>query len=50
MHLLLTSSAALFSLAQSGNVRPGLPYIDILVLLVGVAGACFAVCRSANRR
>ena len=50
MSLLLTSVSGLISLAQSGNAVPGLPYIDILVLVVGVAGACFAVCRSANRR
>ncbi|MCA8986982.1 MAG: hypothetical protein KDA78_05045 [Planctomycetaceae bacterium] len=37
-------------LAQSSNPTPGFPIIDTLIVLVGVGGAIFAVCRSANRR
>jgi len=40
----------IISLAQSSNVSTGFPFIDAVIVLAGVAGAVFAVCRSANRR
>lgn len=36
-------------LAQAGNTGPGFPFVDAVIVFAGVAGAVFAVCRSANR-
>ncbi len=37
--------------AQSSNTGGGgIPWIDLLIVLAGIGGVLFAVCRSANRR
>ncbi len=35
--------------AASGG-GSGFPFVNVLLLLAGIGGALFAVCRSANRR
>ncbi|MBR9802144.1 hypothetical protein GYB59_10815 [bacterium] len=48
----MTGIASLLSLpllAQAGGGGTGFPFVDTLIVLAGIGGAVFAVCRSANR-
>ncbi len=38
------------TLAQAATGGSGFPFVNVLLLVAGIGGALFAVCRSANRR